>query len=251
MRIDHLLLPVSDPTAVAAYFGEVLQLPSDGNCLHVGYSTLQLVPAGPLPVGGVHLAFNVPHNRFTQATAWLDERATRQRNAEGQEHFTFEGRWDSESIYFTGPDDLILELIARRRLPASNRTGPFHGSEITGISEVGLPAADVAATRAAIEASFGLQPLSTPTPYFAPMGDDEGLLIVVDATRRWFPEKRWLPNGQGLQVRLGGVQAGGVLEDAALGWRVQTALPAPRRPTAATAPAAARPAAGRTGRTAG
>jgi hypothetical protein len=66
-------------------------------------------------------------------------------------------------------------------------------------------------------------PLSTPTPYFAPMGDDEGLLIVVDATRRWFPEQRWLPNAQGLQVRLSGVHAGAVLEDAALGWRVQSA----------------------------
>lgn len=220
MRIEQLTLPTADVDATAAYFADVLQLPVHGATVTLGWSQLHLTPAGTLPVAGVHLAFNVPHNRFTEATAWLDERATRQRNAEGQEHFTFEGRWDSESIYFTGPDALILELIARRRLPASDRTGPFHGSEITCISEVGLPAADVAATQAAIEAAFGLAPLSTPTPYFAPMGDDEGLLIV-DATRRWFPEKRWLPNGQGLQVRLGGVQAGAALHDAAQGWHLQ------------------------------
>lgn len=222
MRIEQLTLPTADVAATAAYFADVLQLPVHDAAVTLGWSQLHLIPAGNLPVGGVHLAFNVPHNRFTEATAWLDARATRQRNAEGQEHFTFEGRWDSESIYFTGPDALILELIARHRLPASNRTGPFHGSEITCISEVGLPAPDVAAAQAAIEAAFGLAPLSTPTPHFAPMGDDEGLLIVVDATRRWFPEQRWLPNGQGLQVRLGGVHAGAALEDTTLGWRVQS-----------------------------
>ncbi|MEG0186070.1 MAG: VOC family protein, partial [Stenotrophomonas sp.] len=131
----------------------------------------------------------------------------------------FDGRWDSESIYFTGPDDLILELIARRRLPASGRTGPFHGSEITCISEAGLPVADVAAAQAGLEAAFGLQPLSTPTPFFAPMGDDEGLLIVVDATRRWFPEQRWLPNAQGMRVVISGVNADMQVHDAGLGWQ--------------------------------
>ncbi len=223
MRIEHLTLPVSDLAAVAAYFGDVLQLPVDGSRVQVGWSALQLVPAGELPVGGVHLAFNVPHNRFTEATAWLDARATRQRNAEGKEHFTFEGRWDSESIYFTGPDGLILELIARRRLPASALHGAFHGSEMTCISEVGLPAVSVAVTQARIEATFGLEPLSPPTPYFAPMGDDEGLLIVADATRRWFPEQRSLPNARGVQARLSGVTAGAELIDAALGWRMYSA----------------------------
>lgn len=223
MRIEHLTLPVSDLAAVAAYFRDVLQLPVDGDRVQVGWSALQLVPAGELPVGGVHLAFNVPHNRFTEATAWLDARATRQRNAEGKEHFTFEGRWDSESIYFTGPDGLILELIARRRLPASALHGAFHGSEMTCISEVGLPTVSVAVTQGRIEATFGLEPLSPPTPYFAPMGDDEGLLIVADVTRRWFPEQRSLPNARGVQARLSGVTAGAERIDAALGWRMYSA----------------------------
>ncbi|WP_422505774.1 VOC family protein [Stenotrophomonas sp. GZD-301] len=223
MRIQHLLLPVSDPGTVATYFRTVLELEAGADQVRIGWSTLQLEPAGARPVGGVHLAFTVPHNRFAAATTWLDARAQRQRDAEGREHFDFGGSWDAESIYFTGPDGLILELIARRRLPASERTGAFHGSEMTCISEVGLPAAAVAATQAQVEAAFGLAPLSTPTPHFAPLGDDEGLLIVVDATRRWFPEQRALPNAQGIQVRLGGVTAGAMLRDAALGWQVHSA----------------------------
>lgn len=103
MRIEQLTLPTADVAATAAYFADVLQLPVHDATVTLGWSQIHLIPAGTLPVGGVHLAFNVPHNRFAAATAWLDARATRQRNAEGQEHFTFEGRWDSESIYFTAP----------------------------------------------------------------------------------------------------------------------------------------------------
>lgn len=222
MRIDHLTLPVSDPAAVASYFRDTLQLPVQADRVQLGWTTLQLIPAGDLPVGGVHLAFNVPHNRFVAATAWLDARTVRQRDAEGREHFSFEGPWDAESVYFTGPDGLILELIARRRLPASTRQGEFHGSEMTCISEVGLPAVAVDALQAQLETAFGLRPLSPPTPHFAPLGDDEGLLIVADANRRWVPEQRSLPNAQGVQVRLSGVHTGAVVDNAALGWRVQS-----------------------------
>lgn len=222
MRIQHLLLPVSDPGSVARYFGTVLELDTDADQVRIGWSTLQLEPAGDRPVGGVHLAFTVPHNRFVAATAWLDARAQRQRDAEGREHFDFGGSWDAESIYFTGPDGLILELIARRRLPASARTGIFHGSEMTCISEVGLPALSVEAMQAQVEATLGLAPFSTPTPHFAPMGDDEGLLIIVDATRRWFPEQRALPNADGIQVHLGGITPGATLVDAALGWQLRS-----------------------------
>lgn len=223
MRIDHLTLPVSDLAATASYFRDTLQVPVDSDRVQLGWSTLQLVPNGELPVGGVHLAFNVPPNRFAAATQWLDARAVRQRDAEGREHFSFEGPWDAESIYFTGPDGLILELIARRRLPASAQQGAFHGSEITCISEVGLPALAVAAAQAQLQATFDLQPLSPPTPLFAPLGDDEGLLIVADASRRWVPEQRALPNAQGLQLRLSGVPAAAVVEDATQGWRVYSA----------------------------
>ena len=222
MRIHELILPVSDLPAAVRYFRDVLQLEVDNDRVRIGWSSVQLQSAGDLPVGGVHLAFNVPHNRFAEATAWLDARAERQRDAEGREHFTFEGRWDAESVYFTGPDGLILELIARRRLPASDRQGDFHGSEMTCLSEVGLPTTQVDVVQARAHAAFGLLPLSPPTPHFAALGDDEGLLIVVDASRRWFPEQRVLPNARGLRLRLADVGAAATLEDATHGWCAQS-----------------------------
>lgn len=219
MRITVLQLPVSDVTALARWFGDVMQLPVAGDTVRIGWTTLQLREAGDDPVGGVHLAFNVPADRFEAATQWLLARSPLQRNAAGEAHFTFGGRWDSESIYYDGPDGLILELIGRRRLPASGRTGAFDGSELTCVSEVGLPTADVAALTARAEAALGLRPFSPPTPHFAALGDDEGLLIVVDATRCWFPEQKVLPNARGIVVTVEDVQEG-QLGDVDQGWKV-------------------------------
>ena len=56
-----------------------------------------------------------------------------------------------------------------------------------------------------------------------PLARQRDLLIVVDATRRWFPEQKDLPNAQGLQLQVGDVSGSGELHDAALGWRVQAA----------------------------
>lgn len=166
-------------------------------------------------------AFNVPDNRFGEAMTWLRERTPLQRNPAGLDYFALESSWQSQSVYFTGPDGLILELIGRRRLPDSTHQGAFNGSELTCLSEVGLPSHDVDAVREQSSLRFGLQPISPPSPQFAPMGDDEGLLIVVAADRRWFPEQKDLPNAQGLLLQVGDVAGPGVVEDAALGWRVQ------------------------------
>lgn len=219
MRIHTLQLPVSDVAQVGGYFADVLQLPVQDDVVRIGWTEMQLRPAGNNLIGGVHLAFNVPADRFEAATEWLLARTPLQRNAAGETHFTFGGRWDSESIYFDGPDGLILELIGRRRLPASGRVGRFHGSELTCVSEVGLPTADVAALSERAIAAFGLGYLSPPVACFAALGDDEGLLIVVDATHRWFPEQKVLPNARGILVRLGDVDAG-ELHDTEQGWRV-------------------------------
>ena len=221
MRITELILPVSDIPTVSAYFRDVLQLHVDKDKMAVGWSTLLLQTAGSRPVGGVHLAFNVPDNRFAEAMAWLRRRTPLQQDRDGKDYFALESSWQSQSVYFTGPDGLILELIGRRRLPASSQTGVFHGSELTCLSEVGLPTADVPAVQRTVSERFGLQPLSTPSAEFAPMGDDEGLLILSGIGRRWFPEQKDLPNAQGIEVVVLAGGRGGECRDVVQGWRVQ------------------------------
>lgn len=221
MRIRNLVLPVSDPASVARYFRDALQFPVHGCQVIIGWSTLTLVPADGRPLGGVHLAFNVPDNRFAEAMSWLRARTALQRSPDGKDYFALESSWQSQSVYFTGPDGLILELIGRRRLPASSRVGAFDGSEITCLSEVGLPVADVPATQRGLAGRLGLAPLSEPSPVFAPLGDDEGLLIVVDATHHWFPEQVDLPNAQGLVVEIEAPHGPAEVADAGQGWSVR------------------------------
>lgn len=202
MRITELELPVSDVDSVAQWFAATLEQRVEGHRVHIGWSTLILVPANGRPLGGVHIAFNVPDNRFPEAMDWLRARSPLQTNPEGKDYFALPGSWRSQSVYFSGPDGLILELIGRQRLPASPRSGLFRGRELTCISEIGLPCGDVSAMRQQLEAALAIRPLSEPSAAFAPLGDDEGLLILVDATRRWFPEGVDLPNAQGVQVKL-------------------------------------------------
>ena len=223
MRIQQIVLPVTDVEAAAAWFAEVLQLPVRGATVTIGWSRIVLQAATQPGDGVVHLAFNVPDNRFAAAEAWLRQRVPLQRNAEGDDYFALPGNWLSQSIYFAGPDAMILELIGRRRLPASSATGPFHGSELTCVSEVGLPSDDVVALEHQIAQQFGLAPLSPSSPHFAPLGDDEGLLIVVAADRTWFPEQTQLPGARGIEVTLSLVPAGAHLVDRAQGWVLRSA----------------------------
>ncbi|KRG73536.1 hypothetical protein ABB28_10195 [Stenotrophomonas chelatiphaga] len=222
MRIRQITLPVSDPASVAHYFRDVLQLRVEENQVVIGWSTITLVPAAGRPLGGVHLAFNVPDNRFGEAMSWLRARTPLQRSPDGKDYFALQSHWQSQSVYFTGPDGLILELIGRRRLPASTRAGAFDGSEITCLSEVGLPVADVPSMQQLLAGTLALAPLSEPTPFFAPMGDDEGLLIVVDAARHWFPEQVDLPNAQGIVVTIETPGDAADVGDADHGWRVRS-----------------------------
>jgi len=221
MRITRLSLPASDPAASAAFYRDVLQLPVAATQVRIGWSLLDLVAANAA-VGSAHLAFNIPAARFDAACAWLSRRVPLLRDPLGESRFALDAAWQSQSVYFAGPDGAVLELIARKPLPAhAIADGAFSASELLCISEIGLPSAQVPAVAAAAQQRMGLPPFMPVSDAFAPLGDHEGLLIVVDAQRRWFPEQRQLPFAQGVRVVIEGVRGGQVLRDAA-GWQVMS-----------------------------
>ncbi|PJL22937.1 hypothetical protein B9Y64_21640 [Stenotrophomonas maltophilia] len=222
MRIRKLTLPVTDVTSASRFFGEVLQLETSGAVVAVGWSIIELIEGDAVSAGGIHLAFNVPFNRFRAAKEWLLERCPLQRDSKGRDVFTFDENWDAESIYFAGPDASILELIARRRLPSSDRHGPFHGSEILCLSEVGLATSNVTASCEHMAEAFGIKPLGAPGEEFAALGDDEGLLIVTHRSRPWFPEGRQLPCASGLVAHIQTPRPGSFASSAEDNWAVHS-----------------------------
>ena len=133
-----------------------------------------------------HFAFNVIPNTFKSIPAWLQGRAEIIK-WEGKEVVDFPD-WNAQSIYFLDPVGNIVEFIARYDLPEGSHT-EFHESAILNVSEVGLVADPVVDTRALLEDKYGLPVFhrQQPTNEFSPMGDDEGLFILVTEHRNWFP----------------------------------------------------------------
>ncbi|QWT22212.1 VOC family protein [Bacillus sp. NP157] len=212
VRLSRIVLPSTDVEACVAFFREVLQLEVSGRVVHAGWTDIVVEPASALGVGAVHLAFNVPHDRFDRACEWIASRALVLRDPLGEERFHLDAPWDSQSLYFAGPHGAVLELIARRSLVAPVRGwGDFHGSEIACVSEVGLPTDDVPGLVRDLVVRHGIAPFGAVSDTFAAMGGDEGLLIVVDRERPWFPESRRLPWARGVRVAMSGVVAGETL----------------------------------------
>ena len=180
MLISQVELPVSDAVQAARFYGDVLALPTR-TCggvvqVEVGPSVLLLHP-GPVEPGAYHGAITVPEDRFAEAKAWLQERVSLlERN--GLDEFALGAPWNSQSVYFTGPEGILLELIARHDLAAAESPGRFSSADLLRISEIGLAVPDVATAVASLHDAFGLPVFGTAAAEFTHSAIPR-LLIVV------------------------------------------------------------------------
>jgi hypothetical protein len=157
VRIREVVLPASDPEALAAFHGRAY-----------GASRIRF-EEGPAVCS--HFAVNVPPQRFEEAVGWARERVEL---VEADVPFP---AWRARSAYFFDPGGNIVELIARERAP---------GHELfLEISEVGLPVTDVGSAVDSLEAELGLPHFSGNRRDFSAVGDDRGLFIVVPVGRPW------------------------------------------------------------------
>ncbi len=103
---------------------------------------------GMVEPGAYRSAITVPKDRFAEAKAWLQERVPLLEK-DGLDEFRLGPPWNSQSVYFAGPDGILLELIARHDLPApsSSRRGPLISADLLRISEIGLAVPDVSERR--------------------------------------------------------------------------------------------------------
>jgi catechol 2,3-dioxygenase-like lactoylglutathione lyase family enzyme len=149
VRIVDARFPASDPDTLAAWYAAALG-------------------AGPTFVPGEtslhHFAFHV-----------ADLEPWKQRLDVTEEH-DFASWGGARAVYFRDPEENVVELIAR----------PQARPELA-LAEVGLPVEDVTAAVRVLERELGLHPHDEWGDSFAPLGDDDGLLIVVRVGRGWFP----------------------------------------------------------------
>ena len=171
MRIVDARLPAADPDALSTWYDE-----------HVG--------AAPTFVGGDatrhHFAFHV-----------ADLGPWKRRLDVGEEH-DFSSWGGARAVYFRDPEKNVVELIAR----------PQPRSDLS-LAEVGLPVDDVPAAVDALRRELALAPYDDWGDSFAPVGDDDGLLIVVRVGRGWYPFDV-AAGTAAIEVTLEGTRAGAV-----------------------------------------
>lgn len=189
MKITALGLTCRDLNAQRHFYAEVLELPLlESTATHfavqVGATRLgfQLEP----DLQGVyHFAFNIPENQLAEARSWIQQRAALLEE-DGNDEFTASAAWNAQMFYFRDPDGNILECIARHRL-ANASAQAFGPASLLDVSEIGWPVEDVPRSVERLQQRLGLSVLGTASGTFAPLGDDNGLLIVVEFGRPWFP----------------------------------------------------------------
>ena len=109
--------------------------------------------------------------------------------------------WNSRSLYFLGPEGIILEFIARDA-DASRVSGKGENPHMLSISEVGIGVANVLDTVATLSEELAIPNFYDLSSTFASMGSDDGLLIVVQQDRLWFPNKVSKPARGPLTVQI-------------------------------------------------
>lgn len=191
MHITAVRIGVPDPATTARFFQDVLGLAVDTVSgtpqVRIGTSTLMLDRHDRSPGGYYHLAFDIPENHIVAARDLL---RTRIDILPGGNDGIITGpeSWNSDSVYFNAPDNLDLELIARHRRPNATST-PFSFTGILHISEVGIPVDDTIEAVSDLQSMFGITPFDPPSDMFAPVGTDDGLIILVRTGRSWLPTK--------------------------------------------------------------
>ena len=209
MRLSEVEMTVSDLLAAAAFYEQVLELPvtsiPGAARVRIGRSVLTLVQGRP-GSGSHHLAITVPADQFGSAKRWLAVRLPLLQR-DGADEFTLPRPWHSQSVYVLGPEDLLLELIARHDLVVggtgpSAPAAPFSAAGLLCRSELGSGVDVVDGATAVLGQSFGLTRFDAGGPGFAPVGDPHGLLIVVAAERVWFPTTSLVPSAGALVVTL-------------------------------------------------
>jgi catechol-2,3-dioxygenase len=199
MQIQHITVYSASLQSQIAFY-QRLQLPiiemSDHQfTLQIGHSRLTFRQAQDNERHVHHIAFNISEHLYEQAIAWAQARVDLL-PYEGSVRVDFtDSHWNAHSLYFADPAGNILEFIARHNLRESTPATNFDQGQIKGISEIGLAAPDASVIATALTETLGIPVFSgDPHGSFCALGDDEGLLLAVQAGRMWMPTDN-VPSG--------------------------------------------------------
>ena len=192
MHFDFVSLSTSDLPKQLMFYQDVLGLPiiaqaKNAVTFQIGSSKLEFVQDTKDTF--YHFAFNIPSHQFTEAKTWLSKRVRLIQDSSGNDEFHSQN-WNADMVYFYDAGGNIVEFIARHDLK-NNNLEPFSAKNLECISELGVVSNDVPKTVARIQNLMDA-PLyrAVMDEQFVPIGDENGLFIVVKKSRIWFPETK-------------------------------------------------------------
>jgi hypothetical protein len=134
-----------------------------------------------------HFAFNIPNNQVKEGLAWAAERFKMISLPDGKPIAGFDN-WHASAFYFYDHEGNILEFLARHDLPnASDQQ--FSETSILGISEIAVVTDDVRSFCRKMRSETSIPDFAKQPPHdnFSVLGNDEGLIIVSETGRHWYP----------------------------------------------------------------
>lgn len=192
MKIAHLTLKTHALDSLREFYADhlglyVLEETDDTFTLDAGESRLTFAAGDEEVVYRYHFAFNIPYNQMMDAELWLAQRVNLIIPDGAADAWVEHTDWQAEALYCADPAGNIVEFIGRQRL-AEDTAIPFSAQSIQNISEIGLVVTNVSKDIAQLRAAgLHLPDYGSSTPEFHPLGDDNGLFIMVQAGRIWFP----------------------------------------------------------------
>lgn len=137
-----------------------------------------------------HFAFTIPANQFEEAHTWAGRRVVLLPVTAGHTIADFK-HWNAKAFYFYDNNRNIVEFIARFDLDNSS-SQPFNGGSVCSVSEIGIVADHAKEYSRQVIETYGLPYFFRQPPQddFAAVGDDNGLFILVNDKRNWYPTQQ-------------------------------------------------------------
>ncbi|AXG75001.1 VOC family protein [Flavobacterium arcticum] len=192
MKILELELLTDTITGTESFYREVLGLEpymKEGKSVlfyQIGYTKLIFKKSENVkPV--YHFAIDIPNNRFDEGHDFMKKKVDIIPVPGGSNIADFRN-WHARSFYFYDNNGNILEFITRYDNNVLSSTA-FSNESYISISEIGLVTQKVPEFADSITAKFGV-PIFHRQPraeQFTVLGNDEGLFILVENEREWYP----------------------------------------------------------------
>lgn len=191
MEIKELQIITNQLEETERFYTEILNVPTqertgDKVSFLIGRTKLSFVLDTALVQPVYHMAFDIPKNQLMEAYNWLKQRINIIPVSPETDFSSFE-LWNAKSFYFHDNNDNVLELICRYDLDNESDI-PFDGS-LLAVSEIGIVSDDVPFLAETIMNKYGLEVYEKQPAQdnFTVLGDEQGLLILVNEDRNWYP----------------------------------------------------------------